>query len=133
MAFPCSSEHDRCTSHDCLSNRRGILQALVGAARAEPNGTVRRAYASATAAVVKYAPDARVGKLVAEAIEIYTEVRAWVTLTPTLMRTPTLTLGLTNSNYNPSMIPTPNPNQNLNPLLDRNVCQEAACSTCPSG
>jgi len=53
-------------------------QALVGAARSEPNGTVRRAYASATAAVVKYAPDARVGKLVAEAIEIYTEVRAWL-------------------------------------------------------
>lgn len=50
-------------------------QALVGAARAEPNGTVRRAYASATASVVRYAPDARVGKLVAEAVELYTEVR----------------------------------------------------------
>jgi len=72
-----------------------VLQALVGAARAEPNGTVRRAYASATAAVVKYAPDARVGKLVAEAIEIYTEVRAWLTLFRTLMRTPPLTLSLT--------------------------------------
>ena len=48
----------------------------MGAARAEPNGTVRRAYASATASVVRYAPDARVGKLVAEAVEIYTEVHS---------------------------------------------------------
>ena len=52
------------------------LQALVGAARSESNGTVRRAYAGATAALVRYAPDARVGKLVAEAVEMYTQVRA---------------------------------------------------------
>ena len=62
------------------------LQALVGAARSEPNGTVRRAYASATAAVVKHAPDARVGKLVAEAVEMYTEVRGHA-MTPVLQRT----------------------------------------------
>ncbi len=36
---------------------------------------MRRAYASATAALVRHAPDARVGKLVVEAVEMYTEVR----------------------------------------------------------
>ena len=48
-------------------------QALVGAARVEKSSAVRRAYASSAATVARNAPDARVGKLVAEAVEMYTE------------------------------------------------------------
>lgn len=48
-------------------------QALVGAARGEHSGAVRRAYAVAAAALARQAPEARVAKLVAEAVEIYTE------------------------------------------------------------
>ena len=48
-------------------------QALVGAARGEHSGAVRRAYAVAVAALARQAPEARVAKLVAEAVELYTE------------------------------------------------------------
>ena len=39
----------------------------------EKNSAVRRAYASSAAAVARNAPDARVGKLVAEAVMMYSE------------------------------------------------------------
>jgi hypothetical protein len=52
---------------------RAAAQALVGAARGEPSGAVRRAYAAAAAALARQAPEARVAKLVAEAVGLYTE------------------------------------------------------------
>ncbi len=51
----------------------GAAQALVGAARGEPSGAVRRAYAAAAAALARQAPEARVAKLVAEAVGLYAE------------------------------------------------------------
>ena len=47
------------------------LQALVGAAKGERSGGVRRAYASTAAQVAKFAPEPRVAKLVADAVELF--------------------------------------------------------------
>lgn len=48
-------------------------QALVGAAVGERSGAVRRAYATAAAALARQAPEAQVAKLVAEAVALYTD------------------------------------------------------------
>lgn len=48
------------------------VQALVTAARAEKSTTVQRAYAQAAATVAKYSSEARVAKLVEEAVSMYT-------------------------------------------------------------
>ncbi len=49
------------------------LQALVGAARSERSTAVKRSYAQAAAAVIKYAPEARAAKVVAEAAALYSD------------------------------------------------------------
>ena len=48
------------------------LQALVTAAKAEKSTTVQRSYAQAAASVAKYTSEARVAKLVEEAVAMYT-------------------------------------------------------------
>lgn len=53
--------------------RRVDVQALMGAARSERSTAVKRSYAQAFAAVVKYAAEARVAKVVAEAAALYSE------------------------------------------------------------
>ncbi|KAK9810293.1 hypothetical protein WJX72_008148 [[Myrmecia] bisecta] len=50
-----------------------LIKALLGAARAERSSAVKRAYASSAASVAKYATDARVGKMVSEAVELYSD------------------------------------------------------------
>ena len=48
------------------------LQALVGAAQAEKSTTVQRSYAQAAATVAKHTSEARLAKLVQEAVALYT-------------------------------------------------------------
>ena len=48
------------------------VQALVTAARAEKSTTVQRSYAQAAGSVARYASEARVAKLVEEALAMYT-------------------------------------------------------------
>ncbi|KAK9834910.1 hypothetical protein WJX81_007994 [Elliptochloris bilobata] len=50
-----------------------LIKALVGAAVGERSGAVRRSYAVAVAALARQAPEARVAKLVAAAVTLYTE------------------------------------------------------------
>ena len=45
----------------------------MGAAVGERSGAVRRAYATAAAALAQQAPEAQVAKLVAEAVTLYTD------------------------------------------------------------
>lgn len=54
-------------------NDCSVSQALLGAAKVERSGTVRRAYASSAAALARHAPDSSVRKLAAEAVQMYTE------------------------------------------------------------
>ena len=49
-----------------------LLQALVGAAQAEKSTTVQRSYAQAAATVAKHTSEARLAKLVQEAVALYT-------------------------------------------------------------
>ena len=49
-----------------------VIQALVTAARAEKSTTVQRSYAQAAASVARYASEARMAKLVEEAVTMYT-------------------------------------------------------------
>ena len=53
--------------------QRRHVQALVAGTRAERSMVLRRAFASAAGAVAKYAAPARVDKLVAEAVAVFTE------------------------------------------------------------
>jgi len=48
------------------------VQALVTAARAEKSTTVQRSYAQAAGSVARYTSEARVAKLVEEAVAMYT-------------------------------------------------------------
>ena len=48
------------------------MQAMVTAARAEKSATVQRSYAQAAGTVAKYSSEARVAKLVEEAVTMYT-------------------------------------------------------------
>ena len=49
------------------------LQALVSAARAATSPAVRRAHAQAVATVAKSAPEPRAARLIADAVQLYTE------------------------------------------------------------
>lgn len=49
-----------------------VIQALVTAARAEKSTTVQRSYAQAAASVARYASEARMAKLVEDAVTMYT-------------------------------------------------------------
>ena len=49
------------------------LQALIGAARNENSAAVKRAFASTAAQVAKFAPEARVAQLVADAVKMYAD------------------------------------------------------------
>lgn len=49
-----------------------LVQALVGAAQAEKSLTVQRSYAQAAATVAKHASEARLAKLVEDAVALYT-------------------------------------------------------------
>ena len=58
--------------NDALSLAELDIQALVTAARAEKSTTVQRSYAQAAASVARYASEARMAKLVEEAVTMYT-------------------------------------------------------------
>ena len=49
------------------------MQALLTAAKAEKSSTVQKAYAQAAATVCKYAAEARVAKLVEEAVQLFND------------------------------------------------------------
>ncbi|KAL3147888.1 hypothetical protein ABBQ32_002606 [Trebouxia sp. C0010 RCD-2024] len=57
---------------DIKPHTAAFIKALVTAARAEKSTTVQRAYAQAAATVAKYSSEARVAKLVEEAVSMYT-------------------------------------------------------------
>ena len=62
------------THEKCFKCTAGMacMQALVVAARAEKSSTVQRSYAQAAATVAKFSSEARVAKLVEEAVAMYT-------------------------------------------------------------
>jgi hypothetical protein len=62
-----------CDNQTCQLNSSVMgTQALVAAARTDRSATAQRAFAAAAAALARFAPDARVARLLVEAAELYT-------------------------------------------------------------